>query len=210
MIKRLVLFSCCFVAACWIANAQTPVAALTGPRVSLTEQAVAQDASESPALTARLRTTDLHATPDSPITDVRLVVSNSSPSVYTYVAGWATFYDADGVRCGEGLFKINALTPGEAAETDTPGIRLVCSPSTWRILATNLLTTSGETANPPVPSSASDSGAPMPAPPPPAPANIVQALVLSIDGEVHPIQIGNPIVIRSGGKSITLVLKQAR
>jgi hypothetical protein len=138
---------------------------------------------------------------------VRLVVTNSSPSVYTYVAGWATFYDADGVRCGEGLFKVNAMTPGEAAETDTPGIRLVCSPSTWRILATNLLTTSGETANPPVPSNAS--AAQMPAPPPPAPANIVQALVLSIDGEVHPIQIGNPIVIRTGRKAITLVLKQA-
>jgi hypothetical protein len=208
MKKGLMLFSSCFVTACWIANAQTPIAALTGPRVSLTEQAVAQDASGRPALSARLRTTDLHATPDSPITDVRLVVTNSSPSVYTYVAGWATFYDADGVRCGEGLFKVNALTPGEAAETDTPGIRLVCSPSTWRILATNLLTTSGETANPPVPSTAS-AAAPMPAPPPPAPANIVQALVLSIDGEVHPIQIGNPIVIRTGRKSITLVLKQA-
>jgi hypothetical protein len=208
--KRLVLFSCCIVATCWIANAQTSVSALTGPRVSLTEQAVAQDVSGQPVLTARLRSTDLHATPDSPITDVRLVVSNSSPSVYTYVAGWATFYDADGVRCGEGLFKVNALTPGEAAETDTPGIRLVCSPSTWRILVTSLLTNSGGTANPALPSSASaSSAAPMPAPPP-APANIVQALVLSIDGEVHPIQIGNPIVIRTGTKSITLVLKQAQ
>jgi hypothetical protein len=199
------------VASFWVANAQTSVASLTGPRVSLTEQAVAQDASGKQVLTARLRTTDLHATPDSPITDVRLVVSNSSNSVYTYVAGWATFYDADGVRCGEGLFKVNALTPGEAAETDTPGIRLVCSPSTWRILVANLLKAGGETAIPPVPSSESvSSSASTPAPPPPAPANIVQALVLSIDGEVHPIQIGNPIVIRTGNKSITLVLKQAK
>ena len=27
----------------------------------------------------------------------------------------------------------------ESAETDTPGIRITCAPSNWRIIATNLL-----------------------------------------------------------------------
>jgi hypothetical protein len=37
----------------------------------------------------------------------------------------------------------------------------------------------------------------------------LQPLVLSIDGEDHPIQLGNPIVIKTGDRELRLVLKTA-
>ena len=117
-------------------------------RVLLSEQASAADANGNEALRAWLRTTDLKGSIDSPVTNIRLVLVNRSPNFYTYVSGWATFYDSEGVRCGEGLFKMDALAVGESAETDTPGLRLRCTPVTWRVVATNLLTRSSDTAKP--------------------------------------------------------------
>src|SRR5258706_12976644 len=108
-------------------------------RAALSEAAVASDAKGAQATESRLSTTVLNGSDDSPVTNVRLVVKNTGASFYNYITGWATFYDSGAVRCGEGLFKIDALAPGESSETDTPGLRLRCTPASWRIVATNLL-----------------------------------------------------------------------
>jgi hypothetical protein len=170
-------------------------------RAALTEAAVASDAKGAPAIEARLSTTVLNGSDDSPVTNVRLVVKNTSANFYTYVTGWATFYDSAAVRCGEGLFKVDALAPGESSETDTPGLRLRCTPASWRIVATNLLTRTVDTAKEVV-------AAPPPAEPAPekpAPVNFI----ISIDGEQHPIQIGNPIVLKLGNRNRKVVLRPA-
>src|SRR5947208_3547529 len=118
------------------------------PRVALAQVAVAYDVEGHEALNGRLRTQSLAGTPDAPVRDTRVVVENRSPIFYNYVSGWATFYGADGVRCGEGLWKLEALAPSEQVEVDTPGLRLTCTPSTWRIVATTLLTRTGDVAKP--------------------------------------------------------------
>src|SRR6266852_2432723 len=117
-------------------------------RAPLNDAAIALDAKGAPAIEARLLTTVLNGSQDSPVTNVRLVVKNTSANSYTYVTGWATFYDAAAVRCGEGLFKVDALAPNKSAEVDTPGLRLRCSPATWRIIAANLLTRTVDAAKP--------------------------------------------------------------
>src|SRR5437879_12281669 len=114
------------------------------PRAALNEAATACGAKGAAASEARLLTTVLNGSGDSPVTNVRIVVKNAGASFYTYVSGWATFYDSSAVRCGEGLFKLDALAPNESAEVDTPGLRLHCSPASWRIVATNLLSRTDE------------------------------------------------------------------
>jgi hypothetical protein len=172
-------------------------------RVALTAQPLALDAAGRQALAGRLVSTTLQGAVDAPIRNARLVVENRSASFYTYVSGWATFYDGSGVRCGEGLFKVDALAPGEAVETDMPGARITCSPVSWRIVATSLLTRTSETARPPAQAmtvSASDSTATTPVVPP---------LIISIDGEEHPVQLNNPLVIRMGNRRRTIVVRTA-
>ena len=168
-------------------------------RAALGEAAAASDAKGAPAIEARLSTTVLNGSDDSPITSVRLVVKNTGANFYNYVTGWATFYDSGAVRCGEGLFKVDALAPGESSETDTPGLRLRCTPASWRIVATNLLTRTADAAKEVViaPPPAE------PAPEKPAPVNFI----ISIDGEQHPIQIGNPIVLKLGNRNRKIVLR---
>ncbi|HZT57069.1 MAG TPA: hypothetical protein VFA21_00440, partial [Pyrinomonadaceae bacterium] len=118
-------------------------------RVAISEAATAFDADGHEAIGGRLRTQSLAGTTDAPVRDTRVVVENRSPVFYTYVAGWVTFYGEDGVRCGEGLWKLEALAPHEQVEVDTPGLRLTCTPSTWRIVATTLLTRTGDAASKP-------------------------------------------------------------
>ena len=210
MIKNLVISLFGVLIGCSMSVAQTPTnTARNEAIVALSSQAIVHDAAGRPALSGRLRTTELHGTPDSPITNIRLVVSNTAPFLYTYFTGWATFYDTEGIRCGAGLFKVNALEPGESAEVDTPGLRLVCSPSTWRIQAISLVTAAKDATASAAPEPITDatvvpsrSGAQSQSPIPP--------LVLSIDGEDHPIQIGNPITIKPQNKPITLILKRAQ
>jgi hypothetical protein len=173
-------------------------------RVPLTEHAIATDASGREAIAARLRTTDLRGSLDSPVTNIRLVLENRSSFFYTYVSGWVTFYDSEGVRCGEGLFKLDALAVGESAETDTPGLRLRCAPVTWRVVATNLLTRTSDTAKPnqpePTPDAAPESTGVM----------AIPALEIVIDGEVLPLQLGNPIEINTRRKSKVHLVVNAR
>src|SRR5262245_51359403 len=152
-------------------------------RAALNEPAIALDARSAPALEARLLTQVLNGAEDSPVTNIKLSVKNQTPNFYTYVSGWATFYDANSFRCGEGLFKIDALAPQETAQVDTPGLRLRCAPQSWRIVATNLMTRTVDTAKPgeaapPVEAAATERPAPM-------------NFVISIDGEEHPVQVNN-------------------
>ena len=210
MIKNLVISLFGVLIGCSMSVAQTPTnTARNEAIVALSSQAIVHDAAGRPALSGRLRTTELHGTPDSPITNIRLVVSNTSPFLYTYVTGWATFYDTEGVRCGSGLFKVNSLEPGESAEVDTPGLRIVCSPSTWRIQATSLVIAAKDATA----SAAPDPNASTTVVTPPSGAQSqspLPPLVLSIDGEDHPIQIGNPITINPQNKAIILILKRAQ
>jgi len=173
-------------------------------RASLNQPAAAADAKGAAAIEAKLLTTMLNGSDDSPVTNVRLVVKNTSPDFYTYVTGWATFYDSSAVRCGEGLFKVDALASGESSEVDTPGLRLRCTPASWRIVATNLLTRKADTAQ--------EVTAPPPPPAPePAPMEVekrpVSNFVLNISGEDHPIQVGNPLVVTIGSKRVKIVLR---
>src|ERR1700704_562607 len=126
------------------ASAQQETGSTTERPVPLTQTAIAHDAKGAAALEATLRTTALNGAPDAPVTNIRIVVKNVSASFYTYVSGLATFYDSAGVRCGEGVFKVDALAQNESAETDAPGLRITCAPATWRIVATNLLTRNAE------------------------------------------------------------------
>ena len=168
-------------------------------RAALSEAASGFDSKGAPAIEGKLLTTALNGSDDSPITNVRVVVKNTSSNFYTYVTGWATFYDSGAVRCGEGLFKVDALAPGESSETDTPGVRVKCTPTSWRIVATNLITRTADKAQetvvaPPPPE---------PVPEKPAPVNFI----ISIDGSKYPIQIGNPIVLKLGNRNRKIVLQ---
>lgn len=191
---RMILVGAVLLASCLCAAAQEPAAGSTERRVALTETAVAMNGSGAPALEAALKTTALNGAEDSPVTNIRLVVKNSSSVSYTFVSGLVTFYDGAGVRCGEGLFKADALAVGEAFETDTPGIRIRCAPATWRIVANNLL----------------------PSVPPSGPVSAVTPatrsglnLVISVDGEEHPIQLDKPMVLTLGDRQRTIVLREA-
>jgi hypothetical protein len=186
----LMLMSCCAVTISAQSNEQ---------RAALNEAAIALDARSAPALEARLLTQVLNGAEDSPVTNVKLSVKNTTTNSYTYVSGWATFYDANAIRCGDGLFKIDALAPQESAEVDTPGLRLRCSPQSWRVVATNLMTRTVDIAKP------TEVTPPVPAaiPERPAPMNFV----ISIDGQEYPIQVNNPMVLRLGNRNRKIVLK---
>ena len=165
-------------------------------RSPVNASAVANDAAGAPAIEARLLTTDLNGSPDSPVMNARLVIKNVSGTFYTYVTGWATFYDASGVRCGEAMFKLDALAANESSETDAPGLRLKCAPSTWRVVATNLLSRTIDAAKSATTTNGEGRAVPM-------------NFVISIDGEEHPIQVNNPIVLKVGETQKRIVLRLA-
>ncbi|MDQ2922491.1 MAG: hypothetical protein M3R52_12885 [Acidobacteriota bacterium] len=182
---------------CFCVMAQEPASSIER-RVPLTETAVALDGSGVSALEATLRTTALNGASDSPVTNIRLVVKNSSVVPYAFVSGLVTFYDGAGVRCGEGIFKADALSVGEGFETDTPGIRIRCAPATWRIVATNLLPRVAPNVTPmsvaPTASAERRSGL---------------NLIISVDGEEHPIQLERPMVLTLGTSQRTIVVREA-
>ena len=168
-------------------------------RVAIANAATAMDAKAAPALEGRLLTQVLNGSDDSPVTNVKIAVKNITGNFYTYVSGWATFYDANASRCGEGVFKIDALAPQETAEVDAPGLRLRCTPAQWRIVATNLMTRTVDIAKP----AETIAPAVVPVAERPAPVNFI----ISIDGEEHPIQVNNPITLRLGNRNRKVVLK---
>lgn len=160
-------------------------------RMPLSEAAVALDAQGQAALEATLRTTALNGAPDLPVMNIRLIVKNVSSQAYGYVSGLVTFYDGSGVRCGEGLLKADVLAINEAIETDTPGIRIRCAPATWRLVATNLLP-----RIPPGPVIFETAG---------VPAN----LIISVDGEEHPIQLDKPMILNLGERQRTIIVRRS-
>ena len=175
----------------WIANAQGTTADTEEKRVPLSETAIASDGAGAAALQATLRTTVLHGSPETPVTNVRIVVKNTSSIPYAFVSGFVTFYDSAGIRCGEGLFKADALAVNESFETDTPGLRIRCEAATWRVVATNLLPSF---------------------PPNTQIATLTrtsQNLVIVIDGEEHPIQLDKPLVLTLGERRRTVVVRAA-
>ena len=194
--KRIVMAFAAIGVLAGTAFAQQP----TEQRFALTEAAVGFDVKGSPAIEGRLLTQVLNGSDESPVTNVKIAVKNVTPIFYTYISGWATFYDANATRCGEGLFKLDALAPQESAAVDTPGLRLRCAPSTWRVVATNLVTRTVDIAKP------VEAQVPPSEPAPARPAVPVN-FVISVDGEEHPIQVNNPIVLRLGNRNRTIVLK---
>ena len=162
--------------------------ALTEKRVPLAESAVAMDATGAPALEATLRTTALNGAPETPVTNVRMLVKNRSNVAYAFISGAVTLYDAAGVRCGEGMFKAGELAPDESFETDSPGLRIRCEAASWRLVATNLVLR--------MPPNAPIGALTRP------PAN----LVISIDGETHPIQLDKPLTLTLGEKRRTIIV----
>jgi hypothetical protein len=191
---RVILIATLFLVCCFSIVAQEPTSALAEKRVSLSEKAIALDGSGAPALEATLKTTTLNGAEDSPVTNIRLVVRNSGTVSYAFVSGLVTFYDGSGLRCGEGLFKADALSVDEAFETDTPGIRIRCSPSTWRIVANNLLPRVAVSGMSSTGTSLGRAGL---------------NLVISVDGEEHPIQLDKPMVLKLGDRERTIVLREA-
>lgn len=180
--KALVLAVMCVVGPCVVAQQNTP---LDEKRVSLSESAIAFDANGSSALEATLLTKGFNGSPEIPVTNVRMVIRNTSPLPYAFISGVVTFYEASGVRCGESVFQANVLAPNESFETDAPGIRIRCSPASWRIVATNL-----------IPRFA------------PNPTRIMTRLVIDIDGEQHPLQLDKPLTVTFGEHKRTIVVKE--
>jgi len=158
--------------------------------VALTDAAVALDSAGAAVLQGSLRTAALNGAPDSPVTNIRFVVKNTSPIDFAFVSGLVTFYDGGGVRCGEGVFRANALAANESFETDSPGIRIRCTPTTWRLVATSLVprlvpsVTAGPTA-------------------------AARNLIISVDGEQHPIQLDKPMTLTVGDKQRTIIVREA-
>jgi len=188
---RTILLSMILVASCFVVVGQETTTSSKERSVPLTDAAVALDSSGAAALEATLKTTALHGDNDSPVTNIRVVVRNTSTIDFAFVSGLITFYDGSGVRCGEGIFKADALVVNEAFETDTPGIRIRCSPITWRIVATNLLPRVAPAVSTPALMSSR--------------ANV--NLIISVDGEEHPIQLEKPMVLQLGTTETTIVVR---
>jgi len=172
------------------AGVEEPVQTIGEQAVALTQAAVALDGRGTPALEGTLRTTALHGASDTPVTNIRLVIRNVGQLRYSYASGLVTFYDSSSVRCGEGIFKADELLANESVETDAPGIRIRCAPTSWRIVATNLLSSLSPgligvetTARP-------------------------SNLTISVDGEEHPIQLDRPMVLNLGERQRTIIVRQ--
>jgi hypothetical protein len=191
--RKLALCAIVLSSALYVSAQQT--ATSSGEKHSaLTEAAVALDAAGASALEATLSTTALNGAPEAPVTNIRMVVKNSSAISYSFVSGLVTFYDSAAVRCGEGLFKADAVAVNESFETDTPGIRIRCAPVSWRIVATTLLPRIVPSTTPTPPSAA---------------ARASSNLIISVDGEQHPIQLDKPMVLSLGDKQRTIIVRQA-
>lgn len=187
---KLVLIAALVFLSCLCVAAQQP----SEKHVALGEKAVALDGGGAPALEGTLKTTVLNGAEDSPVTNISLVVRNSSGVSFVFVSGLVTFYDGSGIRCGEGVFKADVLEVGEAFETDTPGIRIRCTPATWRIVANTLIPRVAPLAT-------GVSSASM--------KRMGLNLIISVDGEEHPIQLQKPMVVKMGDTQTTIVLRQA-
>lgn len=181
-------------------NTQTP----TEQPVALAQKAVALDAAGREALAASLLTTTLQGTPEAPIKNVRFVVENRGANFYSYVSGAVTFYKEGGIRCGEGLFTLSALAPGESAELDAPGLRLECTPASWRIVATNLMTRGTDAAKTTAAVAVVETQ-PQPPAQPQAPAPLAP-LYLTVDGQQYQVPINSTLEIPVRKRRVKITL----
>jgi hypothetical protein len=104
------------------------------------------------------------------------------------------------------------LAAGESAEVDTPGLRLTCTPASWRIVALNLLTRPTDAAQPGQSApTETQNAAPLPSAPPSPPLNraAMPRLEININGKTLPLQLGNSLEIVVGSERINIVVNPA-
>jgi hypothetical protein len=160
--------------------------------VALTDRAIALDATGAPALEATLSTKALNGSQDTPVTNIRMVVRNAGSVPLCVRVRHRDFLRwCRSALCGR-HFKADAVAVNESFETDTPGIRIRCSAASWRIVATNLLPRLAPLAT--VPTAAA----------------IPPRLLISVDGETHPIQLDKPMTLTVGDKQRTIVIRSAQ
>jgi hypothetical protein len=188
------------------AQEATPADTMGERRVSLEEQATALDSVGREVLTGRLLTKALAGTVDAPVKNARFILENRSSFFYIYVSGNVTFYDERGVRCGEGQFALNALAPNEAAETDAPGLRLSCSPRTWRIVANNLLTRTGSNAPQILPTTEPVAAAP----PTTTSTPVMLPLEIVVDDKVYNAPLGSTLEIPVRRRLVKITVRAAQ
>lgn len=202
------LFVLCVAGAARAQETQTAGANTARP-VSLTEAAVATNANGQQVLTGSLLSAALTGPPEVLTENARIIIENRSSIFYTYVSGYATFYDADGVRVGEGLWTLNVLAPGERVRVDTPGLRLTAKPVSWRLTATNLLTRSSDATSAANAAAARTSANATTNARSNLGASNIPPLVIEINGATLPIQLGNPIEVEVGRERVRIRLTAA-
>lgn len=175
-------------------------------RVPLDGQTVAMDSTGRMALAGQLLTRALGGTPDAPVKNARFIIENRSGLFYNYVSGSVTFYDERGVRCGEGQFTLSALATGEQAETDAPGLRLSCAPTTWRLVAKDLIPRTYDrlvstTESLPQMTSTSDSVMPVSAPMP---------LEIVVDDRVYNAPLGSTLDVSVRKRRVKITVRAAQ
>ena len=163
-------------------------------RVPLSEAAVSRGTNGEALIAATLRAVPAMGTPDAPVANVRFVIENRSAAAYSLLSGRVTFYDAAGVRCGEGLFTANSLAASERAEVDAPGLRLICAPAAWRIVPVALVTGGALMMNTPTQTTAL------------ATTDDAPRLSININGTVMPVQLGNPVEIEVGSERVRIIV----
>jgi hypothetical protein len=172
-------------------------------RVALEAQAVALDSMGRTAISGQLLTRALNGVPDAPVKNARFIIENRSAFFYNYVSGSVTFYDERGVRCGEGQFTLNALAPNEQAETDAPGLRLTCAPTTWRIVAKDLVPRVNDRIVPVVETTQVEMPAATPTP-------AVMPLEIVVDDQVYNAPLGSTLDVSVRKRRVKITVRAAQ
>jgi hypothetical protein len=172
-------------------------------RVALEAQALALDSMGRTAISGQLLTRALNGAPDAPVKNARFIIENRSAFFYNYVSGSVTFYDERGVRCGEGQFTLNALAPGEQAETDAPGLRLTCAPRTWRIVAKDLVPRVNDRLVPVVETTPVEMPAPTTTP-------AVLPLEIVVDDQVYNAPLGSTLDVSVRKRRVKITVRAAQ
>jgi hypothetical protein len=175
----------------------------TEQRAALEAQTIALDSLGRAALAGQLLTRALNGTPDAPVKNARFIIENRSALFYNYVSGSATFYDERGVRCGEGQFTLNALAPGEQAETDAPGLRLSCAPRTWRIVAKDLIPRTQDRLVPVEETTQAE-------PPAPVTTPVVTPLEIVVDDQVYNAPLGSTLEVSVRKRRVKITVRAAQ
>src|SRR5688500_20276538 len=93
-----ILFTCLSV------SAQETTSDGNEKRVSLNEVAVAHDNDNVAALQGTLRTTSLNGSPESPVTNIRLIIKKTTGTPTPLFSGAEPSTDSTGIAAGDGSF----------------------------------------------------------------------------------------------------------